>query len=179
MKTKIYILFFTLIFSQIVFCQNNLEDKENKSHNSLNDYSADSRYHLISQMDFKNKTKSSIEDLYRNGGLNISQIGSYNNVAVQVTAKSVDLDVLQKGDGNTFELDRQANVLKMSVVQQGQENTIKDFSKYNRNDYDVNMEFVQKGDNQNIHNYGSNSISKDMKVVQKGNGASVLIYNHK
>ncbi|MBE0390988.1 hypothetical protein BJQ96_00816 [Flavobacterium sp. PL0002] len=68
--------------------------------------------------------------------------------------------------------------MKQKVIQEGQNNTIKDISLY-RTSNDVNTEFIQKGNNQTIHNYGENSISKDMKVIQKGDGAAVFIFNHK
>lgn len=179
MKTKIYILFIMFSFSQIAFCQNNNEEKEGKAYNSLTDFSKDLRYHLLTQITNTNKKSNSERNFQQNSSLNINQIGNYNTVDVNIKAQSADLDILQYGDENTFQLDSQGNNFKQRVVQQGQKNTIKDVSRLTNSGIDVNMEFIQKGNNQNIHNYGTNSMSKDMKVIQKGNGASVLIINHK
>lgn len=179
MKTKIYILFIMFSFSQISICQNNIQDKESREINSLSDFSKDLRHHLITQIDFANKKTSSQKDFYQNGDLNINQVGSYNAVSLNIKAKSINLDVLQNGDKNTFELNKHVNDLVQKVVQDGQNNTIKDISRYHANGTDVNMEFIQKGNNLSIQNYGVNSISKDMKVMQKGNGAAVIIFNLK
>jgi len=179
MKTKIYILFIMFSFSEIAFCQNDNEEKESKAFNSLTDFSKDLRYHLITQIDYANKKSSSEMNFQQKSSLNINQIGNYNTVAVNIKAQSVDLDILQYGDENTFQLDNQVDNFKQKVVQVGQKNTIRDVSRHTNTGIDVNMEFIQKGNNQNIHNYGTNSMSKDMKVIQKGDGASVFIINHK
>jgi hypothetical protein len=179
METKKYILLIMFSFSQFVFCQNNNEDKDGKAYNSLTDLSKDFRYHLVAQIANPNINSSSEMNLRQNNSLNINQIGDYNTVAVNLKAQLVDLDILQYGDENTFQIDSQGFNFKQRVVQQGQNNTIKDVSRYNNRGIDVNMEFIQKGNNQNIQNYGTNSMSKDMKVIQKGNGASVLIINHR
>ena len=179
MKTKIYILFIMFSFSQVALCQNSNEEKENKAFNSLTDFSKDLRYHLLTQIANTNKENNSKRNFQQNSELNINQIGNYNTVAVNLKAQSADLDILQFGNENTFQLDSQGNNFKQRVVQQGHKNNIKDVSRLTNSAIDVNMEFIQKGNNQNIHNYGTNSMSKDMKVIQKGNGASVLIINHK
>ncbi|NRT16559.1 hypothetical protein HNP99_002926 [Flavobacterium sp. 28A] len=178
MKTKIYILLIVFSFSQMAISQNILEGIGSEKTSSLSDFSKEMRFHLISQINFKNEKNNLQKDYYQNENLNINQIGSYNSINVKISAKVLALDVLQKGDENRLQLDKQVNDLKQKVIQEGQNNTIKDISLY-RTSNDVNTEFIQKGNNQTIHNYGENSISKDMKVIQKGDGAAVFIFNHK
>lgn len=179
MRTKIVTLFFILIFSQISFCQKSTEENKIKNDNSLNEYSKDLQYHLVSQMDYKNLKSSSTEDFYRNGDISVNQIGDYNKSILKIAVSSVAIDILQNGSRNEFDLNKNTNTLMQRVVQEGHNNSIRDLSTYNPAGYDINMEFIQKGNNQSIQNYGVNSISKDMTVIQKGNGASVLIINHK
>jgi hypothetical protein len=101
-------------FSQIAICQNNLQDKESREINSLSDFSKDLSYHLITQIDFANKTLGRKRFL-QNGDLNINQIGSYNAVSLNIKAESINLDVLQNGDKNTFDSNKHVNdILKGS-----------------------------------------------------------------
>ncbi|MBG6061149.1 minor curlin subunit [Flavobacterium sp. CG_9.1] len=105
----------------------------------------------------------------------IQQIGNYNSVNSYLKSKIIDISVVQKGNNNEVLLDKQANSLNQKVIQLGNNNKIHDFALYTK--YDVTMELIQKGNNQNIQNFGSNSISRDMKVIQSGTGASVIIIN--
>jgi len=105
----------------------------------------------------------------------IDQIGQNNSVNTNLKAKYIDVAVTQRGDNNQFIVDKQANVIIQNVYQNGQNNTIRDFSlKMNE---EVNVQYIQQGDNQNIQVMGSNSLSRSMRVIQSGNGASVIILN--
>jgi hypothetical protein len=136
-------------FSQIAICQNNLQDKESREINSLSDFSKDLSYHLITQIDFANKTLGRKRFL-QNGDLNINQIGSYNAVSLNIKAESINLDVLQNGDKNTFDSNKHVNdILKGSSGRTKQ--YYKDVSRYHANGTDE-YGVYSKGNNQSIQN---------------------------
>jgi hypothetical protein len=123
------------------------------------------------------KKEIALENARYSEGVNIKQIGSGNNLNINLKAELVLFAITQNGANNQLELDKEAYAIKQKVVQEGQNNSIKDFSMYSGSN--VNMEFIQQGNNQNIQNYGANSISENMKVIQSGNGAAVIIINSK
>lgn len=153
------------------------QEAESNNDNYQNDpsllYSKIAALHLAS-----NNTKSRENLLSQNNlqnGVLIQQIGNFNYIDTSLKAKEINVSVVQKGDENQLFIDKQANEITQKILQQGQNNFITDFSLYSH--YNINMEIVQRGDNQNIQSFGTNSISKDMKIIQSGNGASVIIIN--
>jgi minor curlin subunit len=177
LSIKRILLFFIIISSTIVFSQ---ENKGNIGYGES----------VFSAFDSKEKTLQFVSESYLNAkkdipnknsvhsaGLNIQQIGNYNDLNINMRGEYVRVDIIQKGDSNQLEIDKEANSIKQKIVQVGQNNSIIDLSIYANNN--VNMELTQQGNNQNIQNFGSNSISENMKVLQSGNGASAIIINHK
>lgn len=108
-------------------------------------------------------------------GVQIQQIGDLNKVKANLQSNETKVSVDQKGNVNELLLDKKAKTITQNVVQKGNNNKISDFT-LNTN-YNVNMEMIQKGDNQNIQNIGTNSLSKNMKITQTGNGASIILIN--
>ena len=108
-------------------------------------------------------------------GVQIQQIGDLNKVKANLQSNENKVSVDQKGNVNELLLDKKAKTITQNVVQKGNNNKISDFT-LNTN-YNVNMEMIQKGDNQNIQNIGTNSLSKNMKITQTGNGASIILIN--
>lgn len=131
--------------------------------------------YIVSNMNPK-KEQASLDQLLNNG-VQIQQIGSFNTFYADIKSNESKVSVVQNGVDNKAYLSKNVKSVVQNVLQEGQHNTIDDFSLYSN--YDVNMELIQQGDNQNIHNYGTNSISKNMKVIQSGNGASVILINNK
>ena len=177
LSIKRMLLFFVIISSSLVFSQ---ENKGNIGHDESGFSAFDSKektFQFVSETYLTSKKEIPFENLIQSGGLNIKQIGNYNNLNLNLKGEFIKVDIVQNGDNNQLELDKEANSIKQKVVQDGQNNSIKDLSMYANNN--VNMELVQQGNNQNIQNYGSNSISENMKVIQSGNGAAVIIINNK
>lgn len=108
-------------------------------------------------------------------GVQIQQIGDLNKVKANLQSNETKVSVDQKGNVNELLLDKKAKTITQNVIQKGNNNKISDFT-LNTN-YNVNMEMIQKGDNQNIQNIGTNSLSKNMKITQTGNGASIILIN--
>ncbi|WP_281631875.1 hypothetical protein [Flavobacterium luteolum] len=108
-------------------------------------------------------------------GIQIQQIGDLNKVHANLKSNETKVAVTQNGDYNTLLLDKNAKTITQNVVQQGNNNRITDYTLYTK--YNVNMEMIQNGDNQNIQNIGTNSLSKNMKITQTGNGASIILIN--
>ncbi len=144
----------------------------------------------FSAFDSKEKTLQFVSESYLNAkkdipnknsvhstGLNIQQIGNYNDLNINMRGEYVRVEIIQNGDYNNLELDKEANSIKQKILQDGKNNSIKDFAMQSNSN--VNMEFLQRGNNQKIESYGSNSISENMKVIQSGNGAAVIILNTK
>ena len=170
------LLFFVFISSTFVFSQKN---EGNLGYDESGFSAFDSKektFQFVSET-YLAKKEITLDNIVKSGGLNIKQIGNYNNLAIALKAESISVDIIQNGDNNELQLDKEANAIKQKVVQEGQNNSIKDLSIYSNNS--VNTEFIQQGNNQNIQNYGANSISENMKVIQSGNGAKVIIINNK
>lgn len=174
MKTFILIILLLILYCPAFYGQNNKDDK-----NSLfNNYSSslfnskESAMSVVSVLDKKavNDLNSKIQP-----GIQIQQIGDLNKVRANLQSNETKVSVDQKGNVNELLLDKKAKTITQNVVQQGNNNKINDFT-LNTN-YNVNMEMIQKGDNQNIQNIGTNSLSKNMKITQTGNGASIILIN--
>lgn len=174
---KKMLLFLVFISCSAVFAQ---ENEGNIGHDESGFSAFDSKektYQFVSKSYLSTKKDIAVANLIQSGGLNIKQIGDYNDLTINVKGTSSYVEILQKGDGNQLEIDKEVNSIKQRVIQEGQNNSIKDLSMYANNN--VNMELIQQGNNQNIQNYGTNSISENMKIKQSGNGASVIIINNK
>lgn len=174
---KKIVFFLVIISSTLVFSQ---ENEGNIGHDESGFSAFDSKektFQFVSETYLSTKKDIPFENLMQSGGLNIKQIGDYNNLNLNIKGEFIKVDIVQNGDSNLLELDKETNTITQKVIQDGQNNSIKDLSMYANNN--VNMELIQQGDNQNIQNYGTNSISENMKVIQSGNGASVIIINNK
>lgn len=167
----LHIGIFFLCFSFVSFAQESEENNGSYQSNTSILKKA-SIPHLANEI--KSQEAFLLKTKYSNGVI-INQIGSYNYVNAKLKAQDINVSVVQEGSRNQLLLDKHANEISQKIVQVGKYNSITDFSLYTK--YDINMEIIQKGDNQNVQNYGTNSLSKNMKVIQSGNGASVIILN--
>ncbi|MFG4001702.1 hypothetical protein [Flavobacterium aquidurense] len=172
MKTFILTSIVFLLFSPVFYAQEKEDDSDFKNYSSSVFNSKQVAFSLVSSMDKKaqNDLNQKIQS-----GINIQQIGDLNTVTAFLKSKETKVAVNQIGDRNELLLDKNAKTITQNVVQRGDNNKISDFTLYTN--YNVNMEMVQKGDNQNIKNIGTNSMSKNMKITQTGNGASIILIN--
>ncbi|MFH6957499.1 hypothetical protein ACHRV1_08835 [Flavobacterium aquidurense] len=172
MKTFILTSIVFLLFSPVFYAQEKEDDSDFKNYSSSVFNSKQVAFSLVSSMDKKaqNDLNQKIQS-----GINIQQIGDLNTVTAFLKSKETKVAVNQIGDRNQLLLDKNAKTITQNVVQRGDNNKISDFTLYTN--YNVNMEMVQKGDNQNIKNIGTNSMSKNMKITQTGNGASIILIN--
>jgi hypothetical protein len=167
---KIFILILLLI-SSVSYAQEKEDNSDFKQYSSSIFNSKETALSVVSSMN--KKTDTFINQ--PSSGVLIQQIGDFNKVSATFQANEAKLSVEQNGDGNELFLDKAAQTINQNVVQQGDNNQISDFTF--RTNYNVKMEMIQNGDNQNIQNIGTNSISKNMKITQSGNGASVILIN--
>lgn len=153
------------------------QDKENdsnfKNYSSSLFNSKEKAFSIVSNLDKKDREELSSRI---QSGVVIQQIGDFNKVYAALKSNDTKVAVDQNGDRNLLFLDKNAKTITQSVTQQGDNNKISDFTLYTN--YNVNMEMIQKGDNQNIQNIGTNSMSKNMKITQTGNGASIILINN-
>lgn len=163
---------FFLSFSYVAFAQK----KENEYGDSQNNpllFSKENTMNLVSST-----AKNQIYMIIRNNhqsDVEIQQIGASNYIDSKLNANDINVSIMQNGSKNQLLLDKNANEISQKIVQDGKYNSITDFSLYAN--YNVNMEIIQKGDNQSVQNFGTNSLSKNMRITQFGNGASVIILN--
>lgn len=174
MKTFILIILLLILYCPAFYGQNNKEDDNPQFNNYSSSLfkSKESAMSVVSVLDKKavNDLNSKIQP-----GIQIQQIGDLNKVRANLQSNETKVSVDQKGNVNELLLDKKAKTITQNVIQQGNNNKINDFT-LNTN-YNVNMEMIQKGDNQNIQNIGTNSLSKNMKITQTGNGASIILIN--
>lgn len=172
MKTFILNSLVLLLFSPVFYAQEKEDDSDFKNYSSSVFNSKQVAFSVVSSMDKKaqNNLNQKIQP-----GINIQQIGDLNKVTAILKSGETKVAIDQTGDRNQLFLDKNAKTITQNVVQRGDNNKISDFTLYTN--YNVNMELIQKGDNQNIQNIGTNSLSKNMKITQTGNGASIILIN--
>lgn len=166
------IIIICVSFASVSFAQGTAVDNDYNQNSSFLLFSKEN-LHLVSNTIKNQEDLLGSEKLQRD--VMIQQIGSFNYVNANLKAKDINVALVQNGIDNKIFMDKNANSIVQKIVQEGKSNYIKDFSLYVN--YDINMEIIQKGNNQNIENYGTNSLSKNMKIIQSGNGASVIILN--
>lgn len=132
--------------------------------------------HLVSNELYLNQQNNLLQSNLRNDVV-IQQIGDFNNVNVNLISSNSEVFFNQNGDQNFIMLQKNAENLKQTVMQLGSNNAVFDFSAYTS--LNLNMEFVQQGDNNLIMSSGSNTLSRDMKIFQSGSttGATIYIFN--
>ncbi|MEN2487556.1 hypothetical protein AAYQ05_07125 [Flavobacterium sp. B11] len=172
MKTLFLNSVLFLLFSTAFYAQEKEDDSDFKNYSSSVFNSKEKAFSIVSTMDKKNKN-----ELNKNIplGVQIQQIGAYNVVNAALKSNETKVAVDQNGEHNTLLLDKSAKTITQNIVQEGSNNRISDFTL--KTNYDVNMEMIQKGDNQNIQSIGTNSLSKNMRITQTGNGASIILIN--
>jgi len=172
MKTFIFNIVLFFLFSSAFYAQEKEDNSDFKPYSSSVFNSKEKALSVVSNMNKKEQ-----EDLNSRiqSGVQIQQIGDLNKVLANLKSNDTKVAVDQRGDRNELFLDKNAKTITQSIVQQGDNNKISDFTL--RTNYNVNMEMIQKGDNQSIQNIGTNSMSKNMKITQTGNGASIILIN--
>ncbi len=172
--SKIIFVWVIFILSQVCFSQEDQNERYSESGTSLFD-SKETTAYFFSELNTNLKPISIANSSLQNG-IYIEQIGDYNSVKTNLKSENTAVFISQKGNENEIIFEKQARSIQARIVQEGQNNSIRDYA--SRTPYEVNMDFVQRDNNQSIQSYGTNSISKEMKVSQSGNGASVLIINN-
>ncbi|MBS7231007.1 hypothetical protein KHA90_08220 [Flavobacterium psychroterrae] len=172
MKTFILYIIFFLLFSSVFYAQEKEDNSDFKNYSSSVFNSKQMAFSVVSSMDKKaqNELNQKIQS-----GIQIQQIGDLNKVTAILKSNETKVAIDQNGNSNQLFLDKKANTITQNVIQKGDNNKISDFTLYTN--YNVNMEMIQKGNNQNIQNIGTNSMSKNMKITQTGNGASIILIN--
>jgi len=172
MKTFILNIVLLLLFSPVLYAQEKEDNSDFKPYSSSVFNSKEKAFSVVSSMDKKaqDNLNSKIQS-----GIQIQQIGDLNKVKAFLKSNETKVAVDQNGNRNELFLDKSAKTLTQNIIQQGDNNKISDFTLHTN--YNINMEMIQKGDNQNIQSIGTNSLSKNMKITQTGNGASVILIN--
>lgn len=172
MKNISSILFF-IFFSSIIYAQEKDINSEFKNYSSSVFNSKEAALSLVSILDHKaqNDLNSRIQ-----AGVQILQVGDFNKANAFLKSDETKVAITQNGESNELLLVKNAKTITQNVLQQGDSNKISDFTLHTN--YNVNMEMIQNGDNQNIQNIGTNSLSKNMKITQTGNGASIILINY-
>ncbi|GAA3732797.1 MULTISPECIES: hypothetical protein [Flavobacterium] len=171
---KSFILYILLIFfySPVFYAQEKEEGSEFKNYSSSLFNSKEKAFSIVSNL--SKKEQSDLNSRIQSG-VQIQQVGDFNKIYASLKSNDTKVAIDQNGDNNALALDKSAKTITQSVIQQGDNNKISDFTLHTN--YNVNMEMIQKGDNQSIQNIGTNSLSKNMKITQTGNGASIILIN--
>lgn len=169
---RIFILTTLLLTTPMFYAQ---QKEDNVGFEQYSSSVFNSREMAMSVVSTLDKKAQKDLNLKLQSGVQIQQIGDLNKVNAILKANETKVSVEQNGNQNDVLLDKSAKSINQSVLQQGSNNRIFDFTL--KTNYDINMQIVQKGDNQNIQNIGTNSLSKNMKITQTGNGASIILIN--
>lgn len=172
MKTLVLNIVMVFLFCPVFYGQGKEDTPEFKSYSSSIFNSKEMAMNVVSNLDKKAQKDLNLKI---QSGIQIQQIGDLNKVNAILKTNESKVSVEQNGNRNDVWLDKSAKSITQSVLQQGDNNRLFDFTF--KTNYNINMEIVQKGDNQNIQNIGTNSLSKNMKITQTGNGASIILIN--
>lgn len=174
MKSLFFYTVMVSLFSvQLTIAQ---DEEENIGFNQYSSSIFDSKQNalnLVSKLPLH--TNTSTAQGFIPSGILIQQVGDFNTFNANLKTENVSISLFQNGNDNSVMLDKEAKSISQKIIQDGNNNQVSDFTYYSK--YDVNMQMIQQGNNQNIQSYGTNSLSKDMTVTQTGNGASVIIIN--
>ena len=132
LSIKRMLLFFVIISSSLVFSQ---ENKGNIGHDESGFSAFDSKektFQFVSETYLTSKKEIPFENLIQSGGLNIKQIGNYNNLNLNLKGEFIKVDIVQNGDNN----------VNMELVQQGNNQNIQN---YGSNSISENMKVIQSG----------------------------------
>lgn len=173
MKNFILNIVFVFLFSSVFYAQEKDDNSDFKNYSSSLFNSKQVALSIVSLMDKKEQKDLNLKIP---SGIQIQQIGDLNKVTAILKSNETKIAVDQKGDYNQLFLDKNAKTITQNIVQKGNNNKISDLTLYTN--YSVNMEMIQKGDNQNIQSIGTNSLSKNMRITQTGNGASIILINN-
>ncbi|KQO22340.1 hypothetical protein ASF10_08105 [Flavobacterium sp. Leaf82] len=173
MKDFILNIVFVFLFSSVFYAQEKDDNSDFKNYSSSLFNSKQVALSIVSLMDKKEQKDLNLKIP---SGIQIQQIGDLNKVTAILKSNETKIAVDQKGDYNQLFLDKNAKTITQNIVQKGNNNKISDLTLYTN--YSVNMEMIQKGDNQNIQSIGTNSLSKNMRITQTGNGASIILINN-
>ncbi len=169
------LFFYTVIvFLLSVQVSNAQDEEENIGFNQYSSSVFDSKQNALNLVS-KIPSSTTSTQAFIPTGILIQQVGDFNTFNANLKTENVNISLLQNGNDNSVMLDKEAKSISQKIIQDGNNNQVTDFTYYTK--YDVNMQMIQQGSNQNIQNYGTNSLSKDMKVTQTGNGAAVIIIN--
>lgn len=94
----------------------------------------------------------------------LTQIGSLNQVSIDVTAEASEVSIFQNGDQNFTGLQYVANTVITNLVQNGDQNIIIDFA--NDPSADISLDLTQNGDGLNFQRQGVNELTKSLKFTQ-------------
>ncbi|SHN16319.1 hypothetical protein [Flavobacterium xinjiangense] len=176
MSLKRFIFLFVVIFSQVVFSQ-----KKSASGSDASVIVPNEDLAII--LTNVNGATSDIEKakpppyLSTGNGILIQQVGDYNVAYVNVTSKTMDIQINQEGDYNFYEFAKMSGgKVNVKVEQKGESNNTMNNALYSQ--YNMNMETMQNGNDLTIQTIGANSISSNMKITQTGSGASVIVISN-
>lgn len=102
----------------------------------------------------------------------IIQQGDNNNAIIAQRGKGNEAVVIQSGDGNNYDLLLSGRNNSIYISQQGNGNEILQRLVGFK---DVNVEFIQIGDNNSIIQDLNNISAQEFKITQRGNGLSLQI----
>lgn len=105
----------------------------------------------------------------------IAQIGDDNNLNSTTKSLKSTVTIVQNGNGNDAFLELNNKELLENIIQNGNNNAVLDYSLYQSNLR--NTEINQTGNNQNLTISGSNSLSEKMKVSMQGQDQTIIIRN--
>ncbi|WP_148561685.1 hypothetical protein [Pontibacter korlensis] len=103
--------------------------------------------------------------------VNVSQVGSYNNVSLLQNGSGIGTTVSQYGNGNSYEGSLLGNNLQSEVIQQGNSNTVNQQVRGDGLDYSL----IQLGYSNTINQIETTPASKSYQVVQEGNNMNITI----
>ncbi|PTX21228.1 minor curlin subunit [Pontibacter mucosus] len=103
--------------------------------------------------------------------VNVLQVGSFNQAALQQTGAGIRATVNQFGNYNSFESSMTGANLTSNVVQLGNGNSITQQVQGSN----LNYGLLQYGDNNTINQIETSPGSRSYKVVQEGNNMNITI----
>jgi len=168
MTKQFFVLFIFTLFGVTTFSQNANEQSSIAIANSFDNKASELNY--LANQGFQINETNLLDN-----GVYVSQAGEGNTIFSNTTAETINLNLIQKGTFNEIALEVTAKDISETVIQDGNDNSFLDFS--DNGALFHGAEILQVGNDQNLVWFGNNSIAERLKVTMRGEGKTVTVRN--
>ncbi|TDQ29155.1 hypothetical protein [Zeaxanthinibacter enoshimensis] len=135
--------------------------------------------HAATQAIYSSERLRSVLELPQQQEVNsveIIQVGAGNESYTMINAQNSQVELIQNGMYNRINLDLTAGTINYNVLQNGDNNFLLEYARKNDN-ATIRRSVVQNGEKNNLIIHGRNSLSDQMSIQMNGGVTGLIIRN--